>query len=52
MVAREYGVSVKILNRWLVEKKLDIPRGIICPSDLRIIYSTLGPLYLLKEVYN
>ena len=34
MVAAEYDVSVRTLNRWLYEKKLDIPHGIICPADL------------------
>jgi len=49
MVAGEYGVSVKTFNRWLYEKKLDIPQGLICPTDLNKIYSTLGPPALKKE---
>jgi hypothetical protein len=49
MVAREYNVSVRTLNRWLHEKKLEIPQDLICPGDLRMIYSTLAPPDLKKE---
>lgn len=49
MLACEYNVSVRTLNRWLHEKKLEIPQGLICPSDLRMIYSTLAPPDLKKE---
>jgi transcriptional regulator with XRE-family HTH domain len=42
-LACEYGVSVRTINRWLEDKNLKIPQGLICPNDLRIIYATLGP---------
>lgn len=42
VVAVEYGINVKILNRWLEEKNLNLPRGIICPGDLKKIYAMLG----------
>ncbi len=43
MVACEYNVSVRTLNKWLNEKKPEIPKGFICPGDLRMIYSTPAP---------
>jgi hypothetical protein len=41
-IAGEFGFSVKTLNRRFAEYNLNIPSGLICPSDLRLIYSTLG----------
>jgi len=48
-VAGEYMVSVKVLNRWFLEKNLNIPQGLICPGDLRIIYATLGSPDIKKD---
>lgn len=41
-IAGEFGFSVKTLNRRFAEKNLDIPSGLICPHDLKLIYATLG----------
>lgn len=41
-VATEYGCSVKTLNRRFEKQNLQIPRGLICHHNLRIIYATLG----------
>ncbi|MGE5406767.1 MAG: hypothetical protein ACM3NR_03555 [Methanosarcina sp.] len=41
-VAEEYGVTVKVLNRWFLEKNLIITQGLICPCDLKLIYYTIG----------
>jgi len=42
-VAREYGISVKTLNRWIKSYNLSIPKGIINPHLLRILYAKFGP---------
>ena len=41
-IAGEFGFSVKTLNRRFVVYNLNIPSGLICPRDLRLIYATLG----------
>jgi hypothetical protein len=41
-LAKEYGYSVKTLNRRFEKHNLKIPQGLICPVDLRRIYETLG----------
>jgi hypothetical protein len=42
-VAREYGISVKTLNRWIKHYNLNIPKGIINPHLLKILYVKFGP---------
>jgi hypothetical protein len=41
-VAREYGISVKTLNRWIKKENLKISPGLIYPNQVRIIYETFG----------
>jgi hypothetical protein len=42
-VAMEYGISVKTLNRWIKSYNLSIPKGIINPHLLKILYVKFGP---------
>ena len=48
-IADEFNVSVRTINRWLRKKNLEIPQGLICPGDLRIIYAALGPPNTCRE---
>ncbi len=41
-VAKEYGISSRTLNRWIKRAGLDIPKGLIDPYHLKIIYKTFG----------
>ncbi len=38
VVADEYGISLRTLNRWIKKAGLDIPNGLIDPYHLKIIY--------------
>ena len=38
IVADEYGISLRTLNRWIKKAGLDIPNGLIDPYHLKIIY--------------
>lgn len=41
-LAREYGISVRTLNRWFKRESLNIPKGIIIPRNLQIIFEKIG----------
>jgi hypothetical protein len=41
-IAREYGISVKTLNRRLAKVNIVIERGILFPKTLSEIYASLG----------
>lgn len=41
-LAQEYGFSVKTLKRRFEKHNIKISSGLICPNDLRTIYSKLG----------
>jgi hypothetical protein len=41
-VACEYGVSARTFYRWLKRDNLLLPRGLIKPFHLQIIYSNYG----------
>lgn len=41
-LADEYGVSPRTLRRWFKRKKLTLPRSLLLPKDLDVIYSVLG----------
>jgi len=41
-VAKEYGISIRTLNRWFERENINIPRGFIDPAHLRLIYKTFG----------
>ena len=42
VVAEEYGVSVKTLNRRLKKACVFVEPGVFFPKTLKIIYETLG----------
>ena len=42
-IAVEYGVDIRTLKKWLLDKGYILPKGLLCPNDLRIIYQLLGP---------
>ena len=42
-VANEYGINVQTLSRRLRKANIVLPRGVIMPCDLQIIYDTFGP---------
>lgn len=41
-LAKEYGISVRTLNRWFKRESLNIPNGIIIPKNLQIIFEKIG----------
>ena len=41
-VACEYGINVRTLYRRLRRANIRLPRGLIMPCDLQIIYDTFG----------
>ena len=41
-IATEYGIDRKTLYRWLKKKEIVIPRGLIKPSNQKIIYEAFG----------
>lgn len=45
-VACEYGIDRKTLNRWLKRTNLSITNGLICPSEMELIYQTFGNPYM------
>ena len=40
-IAEEYGISSKTLKKWMKNAGIEIPRGLICPSDQEKIYQQL-----------
>lgn len=47
-VAVEYGINVRTLYRWLNSADIKIPKGLIKPCHLQIIYDTFGIPQKLK----
>lgn len=41
-IANEYGICTKTLNKWLIEEKIILKRGLINPKKQNIIYKKLG----------
>ena len=41
-VAKEYDISTKTLKKWLTKAQIDLPRGLIQPKDLALIYERFG----------
>ncbi|MEO1518114.1 MAG: hypothetical protein AAFV95_24045 [Bacteroidota bacterium] len=41
-LASLYGVDRKTFSRWLKKRKIDIPKGVICPKDQERIFTELG----------
>jgi len=42
-VALEYGINVRTLFRWLKNDNIKLPRGLIKPCHLQLIYDIYGP---------
>jgi hypothetical protein len=41
-IAFEYGICIKTFNKWLKDRNLNFPRGLITPKDQESIYKSLG----------
>lgn len=41
-VADEYGIKSRTLYRWLVKAKIKLPKGLIKPCHLILIYNKFG----------
>jgi DNA invertase Pin-like site-specific DNA recombinase len=41
-VAEEYGINVKTLYRWIKKSNIILPKGLITPFHLQLIYNTFG----------
>jgi hypothetical protein len=41
-IANEYGICIKTLNKWLIEEKIILKRGLINPKKQNIIYKKFG----------
>lgn len=41
-LAHDYGVSPRTFRRWLKRYRIDLPRGLVKPVDIRRIYERLG----------
>jgi len=37
-----YGINRKTFNRWLTKKNIILPKGLVCPKDQEMIFSTFG----------
>ncbi len=41
-IANEFGICTKTLNKWLMQEKIILKRGLINPKNQNIIYKKLG----------
>ena len=41
-IAKDLGISISTLKRWLTKQGLKIPRGYVSPENQNIIHSKLG----------
>lgn len=41
-IAIELNIDIKTLRRLLKRKDIEIPRGYICPADVRRIFNAIG----------
>ncbi|MGV8095358.1 MAG: helix-turn-helix domain-containing protein [Mangrovibacterium sp.] len=48
-IACEYGIDRKTFYYWLKKSSLQLPRGVVWPSDIRKIYKIFGNPYLLNN---
>lgn len=48
-VAREYGIDRKTFYQWLKRAKINLPLGLICPSNLNDIYCIYGNPHSLEH---
>jgi 5-formaminoimidazole-4-carboxamide-1-beta-D-ribofuranosyl 5'-monophosphate synthetase len=48
-IAWEYGIDRKTFYYWLKKSNLQLPGGVLCPSDIKKIYRIFGNPYLLNN---
>jgi len=48
-VDNEYGIKVRTLYRLLKQANIEIPRGLIKPCHLQIVYNTFGTPKRIKK---
>lgn len=41
-LAKEYGVSIRTLHRWIKQEGINVPPGLIKPNKLKEIYEAFG----------
>jgi phage antirepressor YoqD-like protein len=41
-IAKDLGISLSTLKRWLIKEGVKIPRGYVSPENQTLIYLTLG----------
>lgn len=41
-IARDLGISLRTLQRWIKKSKLVVPRGLICPQKQQEILRAFG----------
>ncbi len=41
-LAKDYGVNIKTLNKWLKNENIILEKGLICPRKVEEIYRKLG----------
>lgn len=41
-IAQEYGIDRKTFYRWMKKAGLPITKGLLCPSEMEVIYNTFG----------
>jgi hypothetical protein len=41
-MANEYGICCRTFYRWLKKEKIEIPRGLLKPNQVEIIYKAFG----------
>jgi len=42
MIAHEYGISRKTLQRWLKKAQIDLTNGLVTPAEQKRIYKKFG----------
>jgi hypothetical protein len=48
-IAEEYGICIRTLNKWLLERNIIIKRGLISPKEQEIINTKLGTTIIDKN---
>lgn len=44
-IAQEYGIDRKTFYRWMKRTGLPVTKGLLCPSEMEVIYNTFGKPY-------
>lgn len=51
-LAKEYNVSTKTFRKWLKECNIELPKGVLPPKIVEVIYQRLGVPENAKEYQN